>query len=323
MDNPDTRSACRLAPDRGKHNPFQRGSKMFRRLMTVSTTLLFATSIAAAADAAQSRSGLSASEIVNKNVSARGGLQAWRAVQTISWTGKLGVGGSRRAPVSASVPSKNAASLPTDPRPKEEVQLPFAMEMQRPRKSRFEIQFKGQSAVQVFDGANGWKLRPYLNRREIEPYTAGELKSASVQAELDGPLVDYTAKGTHIELDGMEKVEDRDTYKLKLTLKDGYAFHVWIDVETFLEAKVEGQPRRLDGVDHPVEVYYRDYRLVNGLQIPFVLETKVLPLASPVKRGEDVSIPEEKITIEKVALNPKLDPSLFLRPEIQTASNHN
>jgi hypothetical protein len=41
---------------------------------------------------------------------------------------------------------------------------------------------------------------------------------------------------------------------------------------------MEGQPR-LEGTYHPVEVDFRDYRAVNGLQIPFVLKTKVLPVA--------------------------------------------
>jgi hypothetical protein len=68
-------------------------------------------------------------------------------------------------------------------------------------------------------------------------------------------LVDYAAKGTRIDLDGIEKVDGRDAYKLKLTLKNGEAMHVWIDAETFLEAKIEGTPRRLDGKYHPVEVY--------------------------------------------------------------------
>ena len=51
--------------------------------------------------------------------------------------------------------------------------------------------------------------------------------------------------------------------------------HVW-DEKTFLEVKIEGQPRRLDGTEHPVELYYHDYRTVDGLQFPFVLETRVL-----------------------------------------------
>jgi hypothetical protein len=44
-----------------------------------------------------------------------------------------------------------------------------------------------------------------LNRRVIEPYTADEMKVSSAQADLDGPLLDYVAKGTRIELVGMEK----------------------------------------------------------------------------------------------------------------------
>jgi len=200
-------------------------------------------------------------------------------------------------------------------RPVSETQLPFVMELKRPRKQRIELVFKGQTAIQVFDGANGWKLRPFLNRRVVEPYTEEEMKSASMQADLDGPLVDYAAKGTKIELAGVEKVEDRDTYKLKLTMNNGQSIHVWIDAQSFLEAKIEGQPRRLDGAYHPVEVYYRDYRPVNGLQIPYVLETRVLPLANKSPKMRETPVPTEKIVIEKVAVNPKLDESLFSKPD--------
>jgi len=189
------------------------------------------------------------------------------------------------------------------------------MELKRPRKMHFELQFKGQMALQVYDGANGWKLRPFLNRREVEPYTTEEMKAASMQADLDGPLVDYAAKGTQIELAGTEKVENRDTYKLKLTLKNGQAIHVWVDAETFLEAKMEGQPRRLDGTYHPVEVYFRDYRPINGLQIPFVLETKVLAVAKTALGFKDPLVPAERTIIEKVVVNPKLDDALFTKPK--------
>jgi len=104
-------------------------------------------------------------------------------------------------------------------------------------------------------------------------------------------LVDYAAKGTQVELAGMEKVEGRDTYELKLTLKNGRAIHVWIDAETFLETKMEGTPRRLDGTDHPVELYFRDYRPVSGVQIPSVLETHVLPVARTATGLRDTPVP--------------------------------
>src|SRR6266853_1512246 len=296
---------------------------MFRKLLGTCISLAFAISLAVAGEIPQSLAKLSAAEIVNKNVAARGGLQAWRAVQTMSMEGKSGAGGNQRAALPMPVPGRNAnqASLPQ--RPAQEAQLPFVLEMKRPRKMRMELTFNGQTAVQVFDGANGWKLRPFLNRRVVEPYTTEEMKSESMQSDLDGPLVDYAAKGTKIELDGVEKVEDRDTYKLKLTMNNGQAIHVWIDAQSFLETKIEGQPRRLDGVYHPVEIYYRDYRRVRGLQIPFALETKVLPVAQTALGVKSLPVPPEKIVIEKVIVNPNLEESRFSKPEIGLAAKAN
>jgi len=303
---------------------------MFRKSLVIGISLALACSLAVAADIAPTAGKLTAAEIVDKNVAARGGLQAWRAVQTMELTGKLGAGGNQRATLRVPTPENKGLSAGSgrksnpqmfSTRPADEVQLPFVMELARPRKMRFELQFNGQTAIQVYDGANGWKLRPFLNRRVVEPYTEDEMKTASMQADLDGPLVDYAAKGTKIELAGMEKVEDRDTYKVKLTMKTGVAVHVWIDAQTFLEAKIEGQPRRLDGTFHPVEVYFRDYRAVNGLQIPFVLETRVLPVSQTALGLRDTPVPPERIIIEKAVVNPKLEEAKFSKPEIAVASN--
>jgi hypothetical protein len=286
---------------------------MLRKPLAICIPVMLAIALAATANTPPSAPTPSAAEIVENNVAARGGLQAWRSVQTMSMTGKMGVGGNQRStlPVESPIPGHKITPQMLPARPSEEVQLPFLMELARIRKTRIELQFRGQTALQVYDGSNGWKVRPFLNRLDVEPFTADELKKASNQADLDGPLVDYAAKGTRVELEGTEKVEDRDAYKLKLTPKTGEPFHVWIDAKTFLEIKIEGQPRQLDGVLHPVEVYYRDYRAVSGLQVPFVLETKVLPVTPRMA----TSYPTEKIVIEKVVVNPKLEASLFAKPQ--------
>ena len=282
--------------------------------------------MAEAAAAAPAQAKFSAAEVITKNVAARGGLQAWRAVQTMSLSGKTGAGGNQRATLrvptqaQATVVAQKSDQAEVPTRRVDEVYLPFLMELARPRKMRFELQVAGQTALQVYDGVNGWKLRPYLNRLDVEPYTADEMKAASMESELDGPLVDYAAKGTRIESDGIEKVEDHDTYKLKLTLKSGAVTHVWVDAQTFLETKAEGQPRRLDGIYHPVEIYYRDYRNVNGLEIPFVLETRVLPVTKTAMGLRDTPVPPEKTLIEKVVINPKFDAGLFSKPAIPTQS---
>ncbi len=286
---------------------------MVRKTLGLCFPLMLAAALVATANS-PSAAQLSASDIANRNVAARGGLQAWRNVQTMTFTGKMGVGGNQRATLV--VPGQASMDKVVPSRPTDEPQLPFVMELKRVRKMRLELQFNGQTALQVFDGSNGWKVRPFLNRHDVEPYSPEEVKSASMQEDLDGPLVDYAAKGTQIELAGMEKVEGRDNYKLKLTFKNGSSIHVWIDAQTFLESKMEGQPRRLDGSMHPVEIYYRNYRAVNGLQIPFVLETKVLSVGQNSLGLKDTPVPAERISIEKVQINPKLDEALFAKPQL-------
>jgi hypothetical protein len=215
--------------------------------------------------------------------------------------GKMQAGGNNRS--SWSIPgAKKEAPLPP-PRPTEQVELPFVMDLERGHKQRIEIQFNGQTAVQVYDGTHGWKLRPFLNRHQVENFTPEELKSASTQADLDGLLIDYAAKGSKVELSGVDQVQGHNAYNLKVTDKNGNARHVWVDAETFLEMKVEGTPRRLDGKYHPVSTYLRDYRSVNGLMMPYFLETAV----EGVKDNE-------KIEVETIVSNPKLDETKFAMP---------
>jgi outer membrane lipoprotein-sorting protein len=274
---------------------------MLPKSLCIGVLIGCATLPAVGANTAGTGAGLSAAEIVERNVAARGGLQAWRSVQTLSMTGKMEAGGNAR-PTLAVTGVRPAEGVPS--RPKAQMQLPFVMQLKRPRKVRVELQFQGQTAIQAYDGTTGWKVRPFLNRHEAEPYSEDELKAASLQADLDGPLVDYAAKGTKVELEGLEKVDDRNTYRLKLTLNNGSVQHVWVDAQTFLETKVEGVPRRLDGKYHPVAVYFRDYRSVEGLKVAYLLETVVQ------------GVPQrEKAEIEKVTVNPKLADSLFAGPQ--------
>jgi hypothetical protein len=183
------------------------------------------------------------------------------------------------------------------------VQLPFALELKRPRRTRVEVQFQGQTAVQVYDGVHGWKLRPFLGRHEVEPYSEEELRVASMESELDGPLLDASRKGNRVALLGTDKVDGRDAYKLAVTDREGRVRHVWVDAETFLDVKVEGD-RRMDGKPRPVFTFFRDYRSVDGLKVPFVLETAVEGVRET-----------ETIRIEKVAVNAPIDDTRFTRPD--------
>ncbi len=269
---------------------------MFKRMSPNSLLILFSLGFAlgsahaqtstAAKIAAQpapaakaSNLNLTVEQVIAKNIEARGGLQAWRAIQAMSESGKLDAG-SKANP-----------------------QLPFRLELARPRKSRLEVDFDGQTAVQTFDGSHGWALRPYLGRTEPQPFTAEELKRESEKQDLDGPLFDYAAKGTRVELVAVEPAEGHDAYKIKMTYSSGAVRNVWIDAHSFLELKIEDPPRVMDGKPRSVFTYYRDYRTVNGLVIPFLYETSVQGYGGT-----------HKIIVEKVELNPKLEDSAFGKP---------
>ena len=235
---------------------------------------------------------LTAAQIVEKNVAARGGLSAWRAVQSMSWKGTMGAGGTNYATINAK------GQLKTGER--EEVRLPFRLELKRPLKSRLELDFNNSTAVQIFDGTKGWKLRPYLGRSNWDAYSADELKQAAAEPGIDGWLIDYAAKGARVDLAGTDKVEGHAAYRLKVTRKDGQVRQVWVDGQSFLDIKADGDPRRFDGKMRKVVVLMRDFKAEQGLMIPRVQETAVEGVAKP-----------EKIQIDGVTVNPKLDDTRF------------
>src|SRR5579864_7863709 len=220
--------------------------------------LMAAVCVAAALWAAEGQAaGPTADEIVAKHVAARGGEGAWRAVQTMSWSGKMDAGSGdsvarsqqyvaetwgKKAPKAHAAAQQAAAKGEAAKPPAKQVQLPFVREMKRPGKSRIELEFAGKTAIQVYDGKEGWMKRPYLNRDDWEPFTAEQAKASAAMWDIDGPLMDTNAKGTKVALEGVGKVDGNDAWKLKLTLKDGTVQHVWVDQKSFLDVKVEGTP---------------------------------------------------------------------------------
>ena len=79
---------------------------------------------------------------------------------------------------------------------------------------------------------------------------------------------------------------------------------MWIDTKTLVDVKIEGTPHRMDSKMRTVWVMQRDFRSVQGLMVPFILETAV--------EGRPDT---HKMIIEKVALNPPLGDSRFVKPK--------
>ena len=224
-----------------------------------------------------SAAALSADEIVAKNLAAQGGLDAWRKVETMVWIGHIE---SAHAPMPG---------------------MQFKLEQKRPNKTRLQLSARGDKSVRVFDGVHGWKVRPSRGRPEAQPYTPQELKFAKAAHGIDGPLIDCAAKGNSATLESVDEIAGRNAYHLNVRLATGGNEHVWIDTETYLDVRydrmAEGPPQRR------VSVVYSDYRTVEGLQIPFLIQT-----------GGGAGMTPDKMQIERVVLNAPLDDSTFGNP---------
>ena len=235
---------------------------------------------AVAANSPPAAGELTAEQIVEKNVAARGGLEAWHKIETMVWIGHMETPGGQVS------------------------QIPFVLQQKRPNKTRFELNAMGQRSVRVFDGKRGWKVRPSQDGRpDVQPFTPQELQYAQGEMVIDSPLFNYESKRVAVDFDGVDRVDGRKAYRLIVRTPSGQRHNVWIDAQTFLDVKYDRTSYDKAGAPARVDVYYRDYKAVDGLQIPGTIETGV-------GSGKGT----EKIVVEKVSLNPPLDDRLFGRP---------
>lgn len=224
----------------------------------------------------------SAAQIVERNVAARGGLEAWQHIQTMVWVGHV---------QSASGTSQG---------------MPFMLELKRPDKTRFEVTGEGSRSVRAFDGRRGWKLRAGSDGQpQVRPYSPQEVKFAEDAGGIDGPLIDYQAKGIAVALDGVDSVAGRKAYRLNVTLPSGAVRHVWVDAESFLDIKYDRPAETPGGRSATVAVYYRDFQTFEGVRLPTSIETSV-----------DGAPTGDKMVIERVSLNPPLQDRAFAAPTV-------
>jgi hypothetical protein len=226
-----------------------------------------------------------AAEVIDRNVAARGGLAAWRKVDTLMWLGHLERGGRTDGP-----------------------HIPFVMQLERPNRTRFEIKEQYNQFTRIFDGAHGWKVRPGTNGQpDMKSFSKEEVDYARDEFAIDGPLIDYKAKGVTADLDGLDMVEGHKAYRLSLKLASGAPRKVWVDVVTNLELRYDRPATSPLAPGAPVSVYYDGYETVDGLKIPKSFQISSAPDSKTRDNGD-------RLVIDRMMVNTKLDDQAFLPP---------
>jgi hypothetical protein len=100
---------------------------------------------------------------------------------------------------------------------------------------RQDFTLQGMTQVQAYDGAAAWQIQPFGGKKDPELMGDDDSRDLIEQADIDGPLVDYQAKGNKVEYLGHDTVDGDDAYKLKVTLKNGDILYYYLDPDTYLE----------------------------------------------------------------------------------------
>jgi hypothetical protein len=123
------------------------------------------------------------------------------------------------------------------------------------------------------------------------------------ESDIDGPLVDYQARGNKVEYLGHDTVDGDDVYQLKVTLKNGDIVYYYLDPDTYLEIKREKQ-RFIRGSVRESEEQLGSYKQVAGVYYPYFIDVSVKNDPSQ----------HAVITIEKIEVNVPIDDSQFTMP---------
>lgn len=97
---------------------------------------------------------------------------------------------------------------------------------------RREIEFGMGSVTMIVTDKEGWSSNP-RSGGAFEPLPKEAVDAQQLELDLEGPLVDYAAKGHKVELLGKDTAGGKDAYKIKLTPKTGKEIVYFIDAKDY------------------------------------------------------------------------------------------
>lgn len=190
---------------------------------------------------------LTLDRIVARHVAARGGLEKIRAIETLRQKGRVIAGPGREALVTR--------------------------EISRPTRTRFEFTMQGVTAVFESDGKRGFKVDPFEGSMDPTPLSDEVVAEAAEQTDLEGPLVDWKAKGHWAELLGRTIVGDREAYEIRLTLASGAERREFVDAKSFLLTRSQAT-RHIRGRPVEITTTYGDFKKTKGVVFPRTIEVE-------------------------------------------------
>ena len=206
-------------------------------------------------------------EIVKKNVDAIGGVDTWKKINSIQQEGTMTIQGAEIAVAVIAVNGKGV---------------------------RQNMTVMGMTGYQIVTPSEGWSFMPFQGQTKPEALTPEQLKESIDDLDIQGKLIDYSAKGTTVELLGKDDVEGTECFKVRITTKAGNVETVFIDPKSYYVVRSISK-RKANGQETDVTTDFSNYqKLPEGI---------VIPMSITLYGGE--------LKIKKVEVNKTIDESMF------------
>jgi len=167
---------------------------------------------------------------------------------------------------------------------------------------RMESDFGGQTMVQVVNDKSGWAIMPFGGSTDPAAMSDDQFKQVADNIYLANPLTNYATNGGKVELQGQEKVNNVNAYKIKYTSKFGIETTYYIDPSTYYIIQTVRQGQMM-GQDVTITSTYSNYTKTDfGVFMPYTIN---------IDMGQFAMTANTK----KVEVNKEIDPKIFDMPK--------
>jgi hypothetical protein len=166
-----------------------------------------------------------------------------------------------------------------------------------PNKSATHISIQGFGDINsVYDGTKGWSNDPFSGFREL---SGTELASTKREADIHAAL-NFKKNYPKLVVKGKEKVETSEAYVVEATPEEGSTEKFYFDINSGLVVRHDSERESPQG-KLAAEIYLTDYKVVDGVKIPFLTKFNTPAFAFTIK-------------ITEVTHNTQIDETKFNKP---------
>jgi len=181
-----------------------------------------------------------ASKIIDQCVKATGGNKTLGKVRTILIDGTIQAGGDEKSGT-------------------------YSFRVKLPNRYYTEVRSAGKIQIEAYNGKSAWHQEENSEIGTLLGQNALEIEAAAEY--YNSRLMNLSKQKIGAAFKGKAPVHGQETYQVELTYPTGIKWEIFFDQQSHL---IVGEKATIAGI--PREIYYDDYRMTNGVKIPYKME---------------------------------------------------